>query len=284
MAIFTNQATLAYNDVITNSNITTGELLEVLSATKTAVVDTYGAGGDITYVVSILNAGTAPITGLTLSDDLGSYAVGSGTVYPLSYVAGSVRYYVNGALQAAPAVTAGPPLTVTGISVPAGGNAILIYEAAVTGYAPLAVDSTIDNTVTITGGGLTAPVTATETVTAESAPVLTITKSVSPSTVTENGQLTYTFVIQNSGNTAAVATDNAVITDLFDPILSGLSVVFNGEAWADPANYSYDETTGQFSTVAGQVTVPAATYTQDADTGVWTVSPGVSILTVTGTV
>ena len=37
-------------------------------------------------------------------------------------------------------------------------------------------------------------------------------------------------------------------------------------------------------TVAGQITVPAATYTQDPTTGVWTITPGVSILTVTGTV
>ena len=39
MATFTNQATLRYNGNIVNSNITTGELLEVLSATKTAVLD-----------------------------------------------------------------------------------------------------------------------------------------------------------------------------------------------------------------------------------------------------
>ena len=33
MATFTNQATLRYNGNVVNSNITTGELLEVLSAT-----------------------------------------------------------------------------------------------------------------------------------------------------------------------------------------------------------------------------------------------------------
>ena len=32
MAIFTNQASLSYNDVTVNSNVATGELLEVLSA------------------------------------------------------------------------------------------------------------------------------------------------------------------------------------------------------------------------------------------------------------
>ena len=53
MATFTNQATLRYNGNVVNSNITTGELLEVLSATKTAVIDTYSQGSDITYVINI---------------------------------------------------------------------------------------------------------------------------------------------------------------------------------------------------------------------------------------
>ena len=38
MATFTNQATLRYNGNVVNSNITTGELLEVLAASKTAVI------------------------------------------------------------------------------------------------------------------------------------------------------------------------------------------------------------------------------------------------------
>ena len=71
MATFTNQATLTYNGTTTASNIVTGEILEVLSAQKNAVVDAYTAGDDITYVVSILNTGQAPLTGLTLTDDLG---------------------------------------------------------------------------------------------------------------------------------------------------------------------------------------------------------------------
>lgn len=42
MARFTNQAQLRYGNEITNSNIAVGEITEVLSATKTAVRDTYG--------------------------------------------------------------------------------------------------------------------------------------------------------------------------------------------------------------------------------------------------
>ena len=85
------------------------------------------------------------------------------------------------------------------------------------------------------------------------------------------------------GNTSAAATDNAVVTDIFDPVLSDISVTFNNEAWTEPVNYTYNEATGSFATVAGQITVPAATYSQD-ETGAWVVNPGVSVLRVTGTI
>ena len=284
MATFTNQATLSYNGYTTNSNVVTGEILEVLSATKTAVPEEYRAGDALTYVVSIVNSGTTPFTGLTLTDDLGAYPFGDGTLTPLDYVDGSVRYYVNGVQQAAPAVIAGPPMTISGISVPAGGNAMIIYNALPNGYAPLGVNDVINNEVTVTGGGLANAITAQETVTAAADARLTISKALSPAAVAENGQLTYTFVIQNTGNTEAIATDNVTVTDLFDPVLNPISVTYNGIGWTAGTQYTYDPTTGQFATVPGRITVPAATYTQDPISGLWTMEPGVSILTVTGIV
>lgn len=41
MAAFTNQATLSYNGTAIRSNTVTGELLEVLGITKTAVPGVY---------------------------------------------------------------------------------------------------------------------------------------------------------------------------------------------------------------------------------------------------
>lgn len=283
MARFTNQAQLRYGNSVSNSNIAVGEILEVLSATKTAVRSAYGQNDTITYVISIVNSGTTALSGLTLTDNLGAYAFNTTTVTPLTYMDGTVKYYVNGILQATPAVTAGPPLTITGISVPAGGNATLVYEVEVNQYAPLATDSSITNTAVVSGSGITS-VTVTETVTTENEPVLIITKSVSPVPVTENGTLTYTFLIQNIGNTAAEATTGAVVTDTFDPILSNLTVTFNGTAWTEGTNYTYDETTGVFASVAGEITVPAATYVQDSSTGALSVNPGMSTLVISGTV
>ena len=96
MATFYNQATLSYSGGTVNSNVTSGELLEVLSAEKTAVVDEYTQGSDVTYVVNIINSGNTPFTGLSVSDDLGAYPFGSTTLQPLDYVDGSVKYFVNG--------------------------------------------------------------------------------------------------------------------------------------------------------------------------------------------
>lgn len=285
MAQFTNQAQLSYNNAVINSNIVTGEILEVLSVTKTAVLDDYSRNDDVTFVISIVNSGNTPFTGITLTDDLGGYEFDDMTLYPLTYVAGSARYYINGVLQTTGQdITAGPPLVFANLTIPANSNLIIIYEADINQFAPLGPNDTITNSITLSGGNITTPIEAEETISTEDEPDLTITKSISPTPVTENGTITYTFVIQNSGNTAADAGDNVSVRDIFDPILSNISVTFNGMTWTEGVNYTYDETTGTFVTIPGQITVPAATYTQDTTTGRWIITPGVSTLVVTGTI
>ena len=167
--------------------------------------------------------------------------------------------------------------------VPAGGSAVLIYETTATPVAPLATGSSITNTATITGGGLTTPITAQATVETANSADLTISKALSPTTVTENGRITYTFVISNTGNTEATATGNVVVTDTFAPILRNIAVTYNGTAWTEGTNYTYNAATGVFTTLAGQITVPAASFTQNTD-GTFTVTPGTATLVITGTV
>ena len=283
MAVFTNFATLSYKGGTRNSNTVTGEIMETVSVQKTAVSTGYGAGDTLSYAVSLVNAGPADVSGLTVTDDLGAYELDGTTLYPLSYVDGTARLIVNGALQPAPTVTAGPPLVFSGINIPAGGSAVLVYEADVTGYAPLAPDSEITNTVTVTGGGVSVPLTASATVESLDSAELFISKALSPCVVPANGEITYSFELTNTGNTEAGAADEVVVSDNFDPILTNIAVSFNGAAWTRAVQYSYDETTGAFATLPGQITVPAASYTQNAD-GTWTVEPGTATLTVSGTI
>lgn len=280
MATFTNVATLSYNGTVVNSNVTTGEIQQTLSATKYALSETYGPDSDITYIVNIVNNGSTAFTNLTLTDNLGAYAYETNTVYPLSYT-GDIRYFINGVLQTAPTVTAGPPLVITGINVPANSEAQIVYKARTTAYAPLDIESAITNNITVTGGGIAEPVTATETVNAVVGAILDIEKALSPIVVSENGQITYTFTITNKGNTAITQADNVVLRDVFNPILKGITVSYNGAA-LDDTKYTYDETTGVFETAQGAITVPAATFTTNTD-GTIAVTPGKTTVTVTGT-
>lgn len=283
MAVFNNTATLTYGGNTVNSNTVTASITETLSVSKTALARSYGADCTIAYAVSLANGGTNAFENLTVTDNLGAYAFGEQTLYPLSYSPASVRYYINGVLQTAPSVTAGATLSFEGISVPAGGTSMLIYLAEVNGFAPLAADGTISNTVSVSGECI-GTIDATETISADTSSRLSITKFVSPETVTECSEVTYTFIVQNTGNTAVTMADNVKITDVFDPALSNISASFNQTAWTENVNFSYNETSGLFETGDGEITVPAASYTQDAETGAYSVSPGVSTLVVSGTI
>ena len=283
MATFTNRATLSYGGRTVDSNTVTGTFLQTLSIIKTALSGTYAAGDTVTYVVTLSNAGATPLNGLTLTDNLGAFDFNGTTLYPLAPVAGAILYYVDGVLQPALTPVQTQPLVLQGITVPAGGNAIIVYETEVTDVAALDVDAGITNTATISGGGLLEPLSDSATVTTADAPLLTITKALSPVAVPENGTLTYTFVIQNFGNTAAIATDDVVVTDNFDPILENLTVTLDGTVLAEGTGYTYNAATGAFSSAPSVITVPAATFVRNAD-GTIAVTPGEAVLTVSGTI
>lgn len=113
--------------------------------------------------------------------------------------------------------------------------------------------------------------------------MLSITKALSPTSVGENGEITYTLTIQNSGNTPAVATDNLVVSDIFDPVLDISSVTLNGTPLVQGTDYTYNEASGEFATNIGVITLPEATYTPLPD-GSYSITPATATLVIVGTI
>ena len=282
MPTFKNNATLTFNGRSVLSNTVTGEISDLLTGSKTAPVDLYRQGDRITYVVNLVNAGDAALTNLTVTDDLGAYPFGTGTLTPLAYLDGSAVLFINGTPQAAPTVTVQDgSLVFTGITVPADGNAAIVYAVTVNEYAPLGDGASVENTATVTGDGVFTPLTLSETINADETANLSIVKSLSPAAVVGGGSVTYSFDIENSGVTAVGATDDVTLTDVFNPVLENLTVAYNGTTLTSGADYTY--TAGTLTVLAGVITLPAATVSQSA-TGEWVVEPGVGTLTVTGTI
>ncbi len=279
-----NQASLSFGGVVTNSNTTSNEVVAALTLTKTAASADYAAGDGITYVISLVNTGGSEYTDLTLTDNLGRFAnPAAGDLTPLTYVDGSILYYVDGVLQTAPTVSTDTgDLVISGINVPVGGNVTIIYEARANRFAPLGSTASITNTVT--AGGVSCDLSDSATVGTRDTANLSISKSVSPPVVNCAGEVTYTILIQNTGNAAVTADGDLIISDVFNPVLTGLTASLDGAALTEGTGYTYDETTGAFATLPGAVTVPAATFARDPVTGVVTTTPGVATLTITGTV
>ena len=283
MAVFTNQAVLTYGTTQVFSNVTTGQILESLTVSKTALQASYTAGEKITYVVTLVNSGAAALTGLTLTDDLGAYAGGGGTLYPLTYEDNSLLVLENGVVLSDVTVLSEQPLTVTGIDVPANGGTTVIYAAQVNGFAPLAAGGSITNTVQLTGTQLAQPVTAECTINVTEGPQLTVEKSLEPLAVAPGQTITYTMTVNNYGNAEAGAEVNAVLTDKVTPVLTGLAVTYNSDPWTGGTEYTYSEQSGMFTTSSGAITVPAAQFTTAADGSV-TVTPGTAVIVLQGTV
>ena len=281
MATFQNYATLTYNGQTAVSNLVTGEITSGLRMTKTAIAETYVMGGSVTYVLSLINSDASEHDGLILNDDLGAYVFREEMLAPLRYVKGSARCFVNGELQESLTVTDGPPLRIEGLRIPAGGNMIILYQTEVTAFAPLCGNGKVQNTATLTGNGITEALTAVSVLAPECGVDLGISKAIEPAAVTDNGEITYTFLITNRGSRATEETDNLSVRDHFDPILREITVTLDGQLLTEE-QYQYDAADGLFTINPGVVQVPAAVFAQDPELGIWSVKPVTAVLTVSG--
>lgn len=276
-----NRAQITYNfgdmQGEATSNTTNTTLLDqyTMTVTKDAVNTTVRPGGDAVYVVRVDNNGSGTLYNVTVTDDLGT----PGATDPLTYVAGTARFYINGT-EVMGTVTINATNVAFSIQTPLqpGDNLIIFYAAQLNEAETDPVTNTVTataNTGSCTGDVITA--TDCETINPECFASVTIFKAADQDTVVSGDTLTYTLTLMNTGNEAA--TDINFVDALPEEFtVTSVFVTQNGTTTPISAD-DYTITPPNTLTIpaAGsslEITVPAA----DGD------GPGVTIITVTGTI
>ncbi|MBE6560653.1 MAG: DUF11 domain-containing protein [Ruminococcaceae bacterium] len=278
--IITNQASIRYRygetDATALSNIATASLAQPLRVDKSSLESVYRAGDELTYILTVTNGGTTALTNVTLQDTLGTFTAGMEQITPLAFVPDALLF-IDGANNGVitPAITDNS-ITFTIPSLPGQSSALIVYKVTPTGFAPLAEDAQITNTVTASADGIAESVTDSLTVTADSYADVNIFKSMT----TDGDTITYTFDITNSGNAPA---EDIVLTDAFDPAPASITVIVNGTVF--PAtDYTYAGGVLTLPNTTGDaLTLPPATITTDPVTGEVTLTPSSLTITVVGT-
>jgi uncharacterized repeat protein (TIGR01451 family)/fimbrial isopeptide formation D2 family protein len=187
----------------------------------------------LTYTVTAYNSSSFASV-VTLVDQLPAYT---------TYLPGSTSVQINGgaAITTAPA-TSGSPQVVTwtrggpGYNLPIGGTLVLTFQARINSPVPgvFANDITINDingSANVNDPASTGP---TALVSIGDPPAMAVTKTVSPGTIAQGGQATYTVTVNNYG---ASGTSNLVIKDTLPPGFSyrNNTSVWNGSAIGNPA-------------------------------------------------
>ncbi len=285
--IITNRATISYNNGTVSltavSNTTSATVLEALSIRKLALSDTYKTGDDLTYSILLENSSDSDASDIIVTDDLGSYDFNGNTVTPLDY-GGSAQLFINGSFVSdiTPVINANS-IVFTVPSIPANSNAQILYNVTVNEFANSSAGSEITNTASvdfecdcICNQGSS----DSETVQAEEYAELSIVKSVCPNPIICGERVTYVIDIYNYGNIAAA---DVVLTDTFVPTLEDIAVTVDGVLIPE-SDYSYIDGTLTLPAEDSEYSliVPAATFSQNAESGIYEVTPGHLQIIITG--
>lgn len=282
-----NQATLTYqygqSMGTASSNIATATLQGPLTVTKNSLFTDYREGEDLTYILTFTNASSAAMTNVSVVDNLATYTTDDSVeVTPLTYT-GPAYLYINGVFSAelTPDVD-DDSVTFTVPALAAGANAMILYKATVNEYALLEMGSELTNTTVFRAEGITETASAEHTIPVEEYADIRIIKTMSPSVITDGNVMTYTFTLYNYGNTEAT---DVVLSDAFSPVPTNITVTVNGTP-VNATDYTYINGVLTLPGEGAELTlsVPAATFTQDEETGAVTVSPGITTIVVTGTI
>jgi uncharacterized repeat protein (TIGR01451 family) len=283
MAIIENFATVSYTSggvtATRTSNVAQIELNSSVGFTKETLGTTYTVGTPITYVLSITNDSATPITGISITDNLGTFVLDTDEITPLDFSEPALLL-ING--QESPNLTVEQADTIVTFSFPAlaaGATANIIYNAIPNEFASPTSGSLITNEAELTSDAECASGTATATVIVADAADVEVVKSMCPNPVTCGESVTYTIRIFNYGNTAA---EDVVLTDTFSPAPSDISVYRNGII-LDGTDYTYINGTLTTPVLYGD-TIPPATFIRDPITSVVTTTPSVVEYVITGTI
>jgi len=166
-------------------------LAPVLNLVKADLTDPVDAGAYLTYTLRYTNTGNQTATVVAITDTLdGNVIYGGATPTPSGFIGGN------------------PYWTLAPLAPSASGQITLWVQVR----TPL-TNGTVLTNVAVMGCAQTTPVTAVQTTTVRSSPVLLLTKMDGPDPVEAGAQLVYTLTYQNTGNEVA---QGVVVTDVLD--------------------------------------------------------------------
>ena len=176
----------------------------------------------IGYTLTVTNTGTAPYTGITVTDSFAQMLDDAAYNGDATTTAGALSY-------------AAPVLTWTGDLAP-GTSAVISYT--ITANNPDTGDKLVITTVSSAAAGSTCPPGTTaspcQLIVPVLTPALTIVKTASTATPIPGQQVTYTITVTNTGQTSYTAAS------LADPLGAVLDdAVYDGDASATTGTASY---------------------------------------------
>ncbi len=288
MATIENFATVSYTSGgVTEtkvSNLAEIGLESAVTLSKYALGETYEENSVITYIITVTNTSSGVVNAPIITDDLGTFVLGALELTPLTYTAPALLLIdgQDSSAQLTVDSSESDSLVFSFPTLPAGSTANIIYRATTNEFTPLAVGSSIVNTATLESASDCAEGSASATVTVSEAANVSVFKQMSPNPVVCGDTVTYTIRIYNYGNAPA---ENVSLTDNFDPAPTNITVSRDGIALV-ATDYTYENglLTVPAAASSENVTVPAATFTSDPQTGVVSVTPGLVEYVITGTI
>ncbi|MGL5439657.1 MAG: hypothetical protein ACRDA4_04630 [Filifactoraceae bacterium] len=215
LCLFKNQAYLNYSYTINGIKKTDGTIqsnivstciktsIASISVVKYVTITNIKPGDTFDYTVVVTNTGKAPLNNLKLSDALDS---------SIEYIQKSSKVLINTAYAI---VTDNSTVSNIDIIVrspiPSGVSSIFTFKVKVKNTA---ISNThIVNKGFITSNEITTPIETNEVVVYIQYASLIINKKANKENIECNGELTYTFTIENNGNIDAI---NVVFKDYFE--------------------------------------------------------------------